>query len=51
MREKNVHGVLIAPNDTTTFSELENQKKQKFLTRTFRGHRGRRRPPIEGGRF
>jgi hypothetical protein len=26
MTEKNVHGVLIVPNDTATFSELENQK-------------------------
>ena len=49
MREKNVHGVLIVPNGTSTFSELENQKKN--LMRAFRGRQGRRRPPSEGGRF
>ena len=30
MREKNVHGVLIVPNGTSTFSELENQKNEIF---------------------
>ena len=29
-RKKNVHGVLIVPNGTSTFSELENQKKEMF---------------------
>ena len=35
MREKKDHGVLIVPNDTTTFSELENHKKKCFNKKKF----------------
>ena len=37
-RKKNVSHVLMVPNGTSTFSELENQKNQNVLMRTFRGH-------------
>jgi hypothetical protein len=37
MREKKLHGVLIVPNGTTTFSELKKQETKNILIRAFRG--------------
>jgi hypothetical protein len=36
---------------TTTFSELENKKKQNVLMRAFQGRQGQRRPLSGGNRF